>query len=138
MVERAPEPDDILWKNADRKRSSMIRNKIISYVISVMILVLGGFIQYELEAQKNILESDLLKNIYTIASSFSLIVFNAIISVFLVFMTAREGDTTQTNMNSSLLIKVSLFEFFNAGIFNTFARILAGSIDNFDLAGDEA
>ena len=103
-----------------------------------MILVLGGFIQYELEAQKNILESDLLKNIYTIASSFSLIVFNAIISVFLVFMTAREGDTTQTNMNSSLLIKVSLFEFFNAGIFNTFARILAGSIDNFDLAGDEA
>jgi hypothetical protein len=46
VVERAPEPDDILWKNADKKRSSIIRNKIISYVISIGILVLGGFIQY--------------------------------------------------------------------------------------------
>jgi len=40
-------------------------------------------------------------------------------------MTSKEGDLTQTHMNSSLLVKISLFEFFNAGIFNTFARILA-------------
>ena len=89
-----------------------------------------------MEVQKNSLDNDLLVNIYTVISSLSLTIFNAIISIFLVFMTAKEGDTTQTNMNSSLLVKVSLFEFFNAGIFNTFARILAGSIDNFDLAGD--
>ena len=95
------------------------------YVSSVAILVLGGYIQYVLEVQKNKLDSDFLTNLFNVISSLSLTIFNGIISIFLVFMTAKEGDVTQTNMNASLLIKVCLFEFFNSGVFNTFARILA-------------
>ena len=82
------------------------------------ILVLSGFIQYVLEVQKNNLDSDFLTNLFNVISSLSLTLFNGI-------MTAKEGDVTQTNMNASLLIKVCLFEFFNSGVFNTFARILA-------------
>ena len=91
-------------------RSHIIRNKIISYVISVLILVLGGGIQYVLELQKNNIGDDtFLINLYNVLSSLSLTVFNGIISIFLVFMTKREGDCTQTHMNSSLLVKVSIF-----------------------------
>jgi len=53
VVERAPEPDDILWNNADTPRNSIVRNKIISYVLSFGLLVLSGYIQYLLEVQKN-------------------------------------------------------------------------------------
>jgi hypothetical protein len=71
--------------------------------------VLGGYVQYILEVQKNRIDDDFLFNVYTITSSLSLTIFNAIISAFLVFMTKKEGDCTQTNMNSSLLVKVSIF-----------------------------
>ena len=108
-MERSPEPDDILWSNADMPRNHIIRNKIIAYVISFAILVLGGYIQYELEVQKKGLDSEFLKNLFNVISSLSLTIFNGIISVFLVFMTAKEGDVTQTNMNASLLVKVCIF-----------------------------
>ena len=137
IVQRAPEPDDILWKNADKPRKEIIRNKIISYIISIALLVLSGYIQYQLEVQKsNLTDDEFLQNLFNIISSLSLNVFSFIISVFLVFMTDKEGDSTQTKLNSSLLVKVCLFQFFNAGVFNTFARILAQSIDKFDLSGD--
>ena len=88
-------------------------------------MVLSGYIQYELERQKNSITDSLVINIYNVVSSLSLAIFNGILSLFLVFMTEIEGDLTQTHMNGSLLIKVAVFEFFNAGIFNIAARILA-------------
>jgi len=95
-------------------------------------------VQYVLQIKKQELTDTLIINLYNILSSLSVVVFNFIISQFLVFMTAREGDCTMTNRNSSLLIKSSLFEFFNAGIFYTFARILAQQIDNFNIQGNES
>ena len=90
-------------------RKHIIRNKILAYICSFAILVLGGYIQYELEVQKNKIDSDFLINLFNVISSLSLTIFNGIISVFLVFMTVKEGDITQTNMNASLLVKVSIF-----------------------------
>ena len=52
MVERAPEPDDILWQNADKSRSTILRNKVISYLICIAILILGGYVQYVLQIEK--------------------------------------------------------------------------------------
>ncbi len=65
-------------------------------------------------------------------------IFNFIISIFIQFVTKTEGDCTQTDMNSSILVKTSLFEFFNAGVFYTFARIAAQQTDKFDIQGNEA
>lgn len=136
VCERAPEPDDILWQNADKPRSSIIRNKIISYLVSICLLLVGGYIQYALQIKKQELVDQTIINLYNILSSISVVVFNFVISQFLVFMTAREGDCTMSHRNSSLLIKASIFEFFNAGIFYTFARILAQQIQNFNIQGN--
>ena len=136
VCERAPEPDDILWKNADKPRGEIIRNKIITYIVSAGFLVLGGYIQYILQLKKRDLVDQTIISLYNIISSLSIFVFNLIISFFMIFMSAREGDCTQTNMNSSILVKTSLLEFFNAGIFYTFAKILAEQVDNFNIQGN--
>lgn len=136
VVKRAPEPDDIRWENADIPRPSIIRRKILTYFGSICILLLGGYIQYLLQVKKLSITDESLQNIYNIISSASITVFNIIISVFLQVVTDKEGDKTRTRTNSSLLIKASLFEFFNAGIFYTFARILASQINDFNIQGN--
>jgi hypothetical protein len=92
-------------------------------------------VQYVLQVAKKDIANQTIVYVYNIGSSLSIVVFNFIISQSLVFMTAREGDCTQTSMNASLLVKTTLFEFFNAGIFYTFARIAAEQVDNFNIQG---
>jgi hypothetical protein len=50
-------------------------------------------------------------------------------------VTKLEGHETKTSLDESLLIKICLYSFFNAGIFYSLANILAQSISNFDIAG---
>ena len=80
VIERAPEPDDLLWHNSDIPRCTIIRNKIFSYFVSVSILVLGGAIQYFLEIQKNNITDRSLLTFYNILSSLSISVFNFILA----------------------------------------------------------
>jgi len=45
-ISRAPEPDDILWKNIGKPQKIIIRNKIISFTIGIILLLSAGIIQY--------------------------------------------------------------------------------------------
>lgn len=62
-------------------------------------------------------------------------VFNGIIIKFLVFVTKHEGNFTKTDYDQSLMIKICLCSFFNAGIFYSLANIIAQSVSNFNIEG---
>ena len=91
---RAPEPDDILWKNADKPRCEIIRNRILSYFVSICLLLLGGLIQYGIQIAKRDLTDPSKENIYNTLASVSIVIFNGILAAFLSFMSAREGNCT--------------------------------------------
>lgn len=136
VITRAPEPDDILWENSDKPRKKVFRNKVLSMTCGVILLLLGGGVQYLLDYLQQKVGSGIIVTLYSIASSISITLFNWIIVQFLVFVTHLEGNETTTLYNRSLLIKICLFEFFNAGIFSALANILSVSVDKFNIQGD--
>lgn len=136
MVERAPEPDDILWENADIPKSRQKRNIFLAYFFGILILLGGGVIQYYLQVFQNQITDATIKSYFSSASSLIITIFNGIIIQFLIFVTNLEGRETKTDQDRSLLVKICLYSFFNAGIFYTAANILAQSLHSFNIQGD--
>lgn len=135
-IERAPEPDDILWENADIPKWRWRRNIIFSYFFGILILIGGGIIQYYLQYFQIQIEDAKIRSYFSTATSFFITIFNAIIVQFLIFVTRLEGNETKTDLDRSLLIKISLYSFFNAGIFYSVANILAQSLGSFNIQGN--
>lgn len=134
-MERAPEPDDILWENADVPKSRQRRNIILAYFFGIIILGGGGAIQYFLQYFQNQITDLTTKSYFSYASSIIITVSNAIIIQFLIFVTKLEGRETKTDQDRSLLVKISLYSFFNAGVFYSAANILAQSLNSFNIQG---
>lgn len=58
-------------------------------------------------------------------SSVGVSIMNIIVLQFLYFTSTKERNETETDFNKSLIIKISFFQFVNAGIFIVLANILA-------------
>lgn len=124
VIQRAPEPDDIIWQNLGKSPKVIILRKILTNFIGVLLLVTNGVIQYlfalwsvsqPLETQSNI----------SILSSIIVNIVNYLITVFFIWSTKKEGNLTFTTENQSLTIKIVYFQFINSGVFYTFANALA-------------
>ena len=134
-VKRAPEPDDILWENAHNRRPTIIRNRVIAHLCCLVILVAGGVGQYYLYYASNFVTDDDAQTLLSLGTSILINVTNFIIVQVLIVVTRLEGNATRTEQNESLLVKICLYEFFNAGIFYSGAKILAQSVNNFNIQG---
>lgn len=92
-IERAPEPDDIVWENCKISECGAITRKTIYAFISILMLLIGGGVQYGLAvAQLSAPKDDLTQTLMSTASSVAVSILNAIIQVVLVFTTERERN----------------------------------------------
>lgn len=112
-----------------------MRNIILAYFFGILILAGGGAIQYYLQYFQNQITDVAIKSYFSTASSIIITIFNAIIIQFLILVTKLEGRETKTDQDRSLLVKICLYSFFNAGIFYSAANILAQSINSFNIQG---
>jgi hypothetical protein len=96
----------------------------------------GGYLQYRLQLIQNGIEDVSTRDYFAYVSSVIVTVLNAIIVAFLRIITQLEGFQTITALNRSLLIKICLFSFFNAGVFYSVANVLAQSLNSFNIQGN--
>lgn len=66
------------------------------------------------------------------ASSILVSILNAIIQIFLIFTSHKERNETKTEFNTVLMVKLSLFQFLNTGVFVLLSNFLA-NINEFTL-----
>lgn len=123
-ISRAPEPDDIRWNNLGKTKKHIFCNQVVTFGFGVLLLLLGGVIQYGLTLWQQKAEESYKKPI----SAFSTIIVtltNYLISFYLIWSTRLEGNLTTTTEQRSLNVKICAFQFFNAGVFYAVANILA-------------
>ncbi len=125
LIARAPEPDDIIWENADIPRLRLARNIFLSYLVGLLILASGGVIQYYLQYFQLKIKDPVTSSYFSYVTSVIVNIYNSIIVQFLILVTKSEGHVTKTGLDQSLMIKICLYSFFNAGIFYSLASILA-------------
>ena len=58
-----------------------------------------------------------LKNIITFSSSLFVTIFNAFLTVVITILTEKERNQTLTEFQTVLMVKMTVFQFLNAGIF---------------------
>ena len=58
-----------------------------------------------------------LKNIITFSSSLLVTIFNAFLTVVITILTEKERNQTLTEFQTVLMVKMTVFQFLNAGIF---------------------
>jgi heme/copper-type cytochrome/quinol oxidase subunit 2 len=110
-----------------------ICRKLGTGCVSVVILFVGGFAQYGLSVLSDSTQDSTAQTILTTASSLIVTIFNVILMLVLGFLTKKERNETETEDQTVLMVKVTLFQFLNAGIFVIIAEITA-TYSTFSLA----
>lgn len=123
-ITRAPEPDDIIWKNLGKSPKKIFIRKILTYVLGAILLFVNWIIQYYL-AVWGLKQSEDTKQSISLLSSVIVNVANFLITLALIWATKMEGNLTSTIESQSLSIKIVYFQFLNSGIFYTFSNALA-------------
>lgn len=123
-ITRAPEPDDIIWRNLGKSPKKIFIRKILTYVLGAVLLFVNWIIQYYL-AIWELKQSEDTKQSISLLSSVIVNVANFLITMVLIWATKMEGNLTSTIESQSLSIKIVYFQFLNSGIFYTFSNALA-------------
>lgn len=66
--------------------------------------------------------------------SITVSILNFVIQIFLGFTSQRQRTETLTEFNNILMVKISVFQFLNTGVFVVLAQFMA-NMDNFSLNG---
>lgn len=89
-VERAPEPDDIIWENTKISLKGAICRKTLYSLFSIVLLLAGGGIQFGLAvAQTKVSQDSNTQLLMSTASSLSISIINAVIQIFLVYTSEK-------------------------------------------------
>lgn len=88
-VERAPEPDDIVWENSKISMQGAILRKSLYSLLSILLLAAGGACLYGLAIATVKAPSELVKKIMTTAFSIVVSLLNFIIEIFLIFTSRK-------------------------------------------------
>jgi ABC-type glycerol-3-phosphate transport system permease component len=101
-IERAPEPEDILWSNLAVPTGEYAKRKIITYTVTFAMLGASFGIVYGLsKAQQSNTDNQAL----SLAISACISVVNIIISIVIQKLSAFEMEYTQTKYQTSLALK---------------------------------
>lgn len=102
-------------------------------MISVVVLMVGGATQYGLSVLANSTTNSTTQTVLTTLSSLIVTVFNVILMLVLGVLTKKERNETETEDQTVLMVKVTIFQFLNAGVFVVMSEI-AASYSTFSLA----
>lgn len=132
-VERAPEPDDIIWENSNISVKGALIRKVIYNSLAIVLLGLGFGVQFGLALAKAKISQDETTQLF-ISTCISVVIslFNWIIQLFLGFTSKKQRNETVTEYNMVLMVKISVFQFLNTGVFVILAQLLA-NFDDFSL-----
>jgi hypothetical protein len=131
-IERAPEPDEIFWENTGISMNGSICRKVSFGLICLLILLIGGSVQYGLAILTNKVTTSSGKIFFKILNPTFVVAWSTFIQDVIIELTEKERNETVTEFQAVLVVKLALMQFLNAGIFVVGTRILAG-LPTFDL-----
>lgn len=121
VVEEAPEPEDIIWENIGAPLGERIRMKMITYLISFLLLGASFGIIFGLAvAQKqgnNVTLSLLI--------SFVVSIINVLLSLAIQYLTVFEKDWTSTSYQSSVGFKIIFCQLINTIVLEIIVALYA-------------
>lgn len=93
LVSRAPEPTDILWENVGYSFFEKFKSRFATTLLTFFIIAIGFGILIGISVAQDYLKKnedfpDDIINLLSIVSSFSIIIINAILTVFIRIFTA--------------------------------------------------
>jgi hypothetical protein len=89
------------------------------------LLLVGCGVQYALALAQYYCESETVKTVIGIISSLLISISNFGILHFLRYASSKEKNLTKTEENSVLMVKISLLQFLNAGVFLLLSKCIA-------------
>lgn len=111
-TKRAPEPSDVTWENAGVSRATVVRNQVMSYVVSLLFLGASFGIIYGLSVAQAELGSH---NFYvSVLVSVVITVVNISLKILVKYFTEYEKHITKTDFNESLAIKTTVVQLINS------------------------
>lgn len=115
-IQRAPEPDDINWENCGISLCGAICRRLTGLLVTLLFLGLGAALQIGLQYFDQTITDPTIKNYSSTVFSLIVSLFNGIIGALLIIVTKKERIETVTEYNQRLAVKISVYQFINAGV----------------------
>jgi hypothetical protein len=133
IVERAAEPADVYWENLSVKEYERILRTLLTYSVTILLLIVVFGIYFALNILKKFLEdnsnnsgSDIdfwLLMIVTFLTSIFVVVVNTILFVIIRVLSAYEKHVTYTKYHLSVAFKLTIATLINVALLPIFTRL---------------
>ncbi|CAD8085698.1 unnamed protein product [Paramecium sonneborni] len=135
QITRAPEPDDVFWENCGYNLKYKIKQRIISWIITSVLLISSFFILFGLDyVQNNYLKEQninyVLLTIISLIISFIISIINAMIYYSITILAQKEKHYTKTHYDVSVATKLIYVQFINSGLLIMATNILVQGLAN--------
>jgi hypothetical protein len=117
--------------------SGSICRKVSYGLISILVLLIGGCVQYGLAVLNSKATSDEVKMFFKIVNPLFVVSWSEVLMALIIALTEKERNETVTEFQTVLLVKITLCQFLNAGVFVIGTKILV-NINKFDLGNGVA
>ena len=139
IVDKAPEPEDILFENLQYSWIERILRILLIYFISLIIIFICFIIilalnYIQIKFKKS--ESDkkaIVKYLVSLAISLVISILNSIFEYILNYLTKKEKQISMSNYYLSYSVKLTLFTFTTSGVIPLIACNYYNSRSNYDL-----
>ncbi|CAD8171332.1 unnamed protein product [Paramecium pentaurelia] len=135
QITRAPEPDDVFWENCGYNLKYKIKQRTISWFITLVLLITSFFILFGLDyVQNNYLKDQninyVLLTIISLIISFIISIINAMIYFSITILANKEKHYTKTHYDVSVATKLIYVQFVNSGLLIMATNILVQGLSN--------
>ena len=124
IVREPPEPGDILWENLGTPFSILLKTRLVTFLLVVLILTISFFVILGLKfAQMTVvsrIDNNLGKTSMSLLITIVLTVVNSVLGIVLRKISSYEKYVTLTDYNSSVARRVSTVSYPNS-IFQTYS-----------------
>ncbi|CAD8213980.1 unnamed protein product [Paramecium octaurelia] len=129
QITRAPEPDDVFWENCGYSLKYKIKQRTLSWLITLVLLVSSFFILFGLDyVQNNYLKDQninyVLLTIISLIISLIILIINAMIYFSITILAKKEKHYTKTHYDVSVATKLIYVQFVNSGLLIMATNIL--------------
>jgi hypothetical protein len=132
MIEKAPEPLDIIWENLGVPLSTKIWRRLLTYSMSFILTLIGFFIILLIsKTQEEIKQANhdyALEISLSILCSLTISVLNGLLKFIIEFFSQFERYTSYTKFETSRAFKLAIMQFINMSLVPFFLFLLFKNI----------